>query len=148
MSTFFAFLHHLAAFTVVSALAVEFVLIRQVLTLETARRLMVVDGVYGASASLLLVVGWLRVFYFEKGYSYYFSNHAFLGKFSVFIIIALVSIIPTVEFLRWRKAVRAGRVPEVAPQKLVTIRRIIHWELAGIVVILLFAAMMARGISP
>jgi putative membrane protein len=132
----------------VSALAVEFVLIRQTLTLETARRLMVVDGLYGVSAGLLLVVGWLRVFYFEKGYAYYFSNHAFLGKFAIFIIIALVSILPTVEFLGWRKAVRAGRVPEIAPQKLITIRRIIHWELAGIVVILLFAAMMARGISP
>lgn len=34
MSTLFAFLHHLAAFTLVSALAVEFVLIRQELTVE------------------------------------------------------------------------------------------------------------------
>lgn len=33
MSTLFAFLHHLAAFTLVSALAVEFVLIRQDLTM-------------------------------------------------------------------------------------------------------------------
>ena len=33
MSTLFAFFHHVAAFTLVSALAVEFVLIRQDLTL-------------------------------------------------------------------------------------------------------------------
>lgn len=38
MSTFFAFLHHLAAFTLVSALAVEFILIGQELSLATARR--------------------------------------------------------------------------------------------------------------
>jgi putative membrane protein len=37
MSTLFAFLHHLAAFTLVSALAVEFVLIRQDLTMAIAR---------------------------------------------------------------------------------------------------------------
>src|SRR5947209_951147 len=83
MSTLFAFLHHLAAFTLVSALAVEFVLIRQELTLTSARKLPVVDAVLGGSATLLLIVGLLRVFYFEKGSAYYFSSHAFLTKFAV-----------------------------------------------------------------
>jgi putative membrane protein len=145
MTTIFAFLHHLAAFTLVAALAVEFTLIRQEITLATARRLLTVDGIFGASAGVLLVVGLLRVFYFEKGYLYYFSNHAFWGKLGLFIVIGLISIVPTVEFLRWRKPVQAGRAPEVSAQKLATIRRIIHWELAGIVLILLFAVMMARG---
>jgi len=36
MSTLFAFLHHVAAFTLVSALAVEFVLIRSVIHGELA----------------------------------------------------------------------------------------------------------------
>jgi putative membrane protein len=148
MTVLFAFLHHLAAFTLVAALAVEFMLIRQSLNIENARRLVITDGIFGASAGILLVVGLLRVFYFEKGYAYYFSNHAFLGKFGLFIVIALISIVPTVEFLRWRKAVQAGRLPDVSAQKIATIRRIIHWELAAIVFILLFAAMMARGISP
>jgi uncharacterized membrane protein len=43
--------------------------------------------------------------------------------------------------------VRAGQVPPVSAQKLLELRKIIHWELAGIVFILLFAAMMARGVS-
>ena len=38
MSTLFAFLHHLAAFTLVSAIAIEFVLLRGELTLWSARR--------------------------------------------------------------------------------------------------------------
>lgn len=38
MSTLFAFLHHRAAFTLVSALAVEFILIGQELSLAAARR--------------------------------------------------------------------------------------------------------------
>ena len=59
MSTLFAFLHHLAAFTLVSALAVEFVLIRQELTLANARKLPIVDAVLGGSATLLLIVGLL-----------------------------------------------------------------------------------------
>ncbi|MGC1894513.1 MAG: DUF2214 family protein, partial [Pseudolabrys sp.] len=85
MSTLFAFLHHVAAFTLVSALAVEFVLIRQDLTLAIARRLPIV--VLGISAGFLLVVGLLRVFFFEKGAAYYFHSHAFMTKFSVFIAV-------------------------------------------------------------
>ena len=141
----FAFLHHLAAFTLVAALAIEFLLIRQPVTLENARRLMAVDGIFGASAGVLLVVGLLRVFFFEKGYVYYFTSHAFLTKLALFILIGIASAIPTIEFLRWRAAVKAGRAPEVAAKKILTIRRIIHWELAGVVLILLFAAMMAKG---
>jgi len=145
MSTLFAFLHHLAAFTLVSALAVEFVLIRQELTLASARRLPVVDAVLGGSAGLLLIVGLLRVFYFEKGSAYYFSSHAFLTKFAVFIILAILSIVPTVEFLSWRKSLKAEQVPVVDARKMRLVRMLIHGELMGVVIILLCAAIMARG---
>jgi len=145
MSTFFAFLHHVAAFALVGALAVEFVLIGQELTLASARRLPIVDAVLGVSATLVLIVGLLRVFYFEKGSLYYFSSHAFLTKFAVFIILALLSIVPTLEFLSWRKAVKAGQVPAVEARRMRLVRSIIHGELAGIVIILLCAAIMARG---
>src|SRR5262252_4749420 len=110
MSTLFAFLHHVAAFTLVSALAVELVLLRQQLTHASARSLPVVDAVLGGSAGLLLIVGVLRVFYFEKGSTYYFSSHAFLTKLAVFIIVAVLSIVPTLEFLSWRKALKAGQL--------------------------------------
>ena len=145
MTTLFAFLHHVAAFTLVGALAAEFVLIRGELTLATARKLPIVDMVLGIAAGVLLVVGLSRVFWFEKGAAYYFHSHAFLTKLSLFIVIGLLSIIPTVEFLSWRKAVQQGQVPEVAAHKLRTVRMIIHAELAAVVIILLCAAIMARG---
>ena len=106
MSTLFAFLHHVAAFTLVSALAVEFILIGQEFSLATARRLVIADAVLGAAAGILLVVGLLRVFFFEKGADYYFHSHAFMTKFSIFIAVALLSIVPTLEFLSWRKALK------------------------------------------
>jgi putative membrane protein len=145
MIVLFAFLHHLAAFALVAALAIELVLIRQELTLANARKLQAADAVLGAAAGLLLIVGLSRVFFFEKGAGYYFSSHAFLSKFGLFIVIGLLSIIPTREFLAWRKATSEGRAPVVADQKLRSMRRIIHIELGGIVLILLFAAMMAKG---
>jgi putative membrane protein len=141
----FAFLHHLAAFALVAMLAVELVLLRQPITAENATRISIIDAVLGASAGVLLVVGLLRVFFFEKGWAYYFSSHAFLTKFGLFVVIGLASIVPTMEFMRWRKAVKSGRAPDVDPNKVQTIRKIVHWELVGVVLILACAAMMARG---
>jgi putative membrane protein len=145
MTTLFAFLHHVCAFTLVGALAIEFALIRQELTLSSARRLQVTDLVLGASAGLLLAIGLARVFFFEKGPEYYWHSHAFLTKFSLFIIIAFTSIIPTMEFLSWSGAIRVGQVPVMTPVKRKRVTMIIHAELAAIVIIVLCAAIMARG---
>jgi putative membrane protein len=145
MTTLFAFLHHLCAFTLVSALAIEFTLIRSELTLSSARRLQVTDLVLGMAAGALLVVGLLRVFFFEKGASYYFHSHAFLTKFSLFIVVGLLSIIPTMEFLSWRGAIKAGQAPVMEPSRRKRVTAIIHVELAAIIIILLCAAIMARG---
>jgi putative membrane protein len=145
MSTLFAFLHHLCAFTLVAAVAIEFTLVRQELTLSTARRLQVTDLVLGIAAGALFVIGLLRVFFFEKGADYYFHSYAFLAKFSLFIIVGLLSIIPTREFLSWGGAIKAGRVPVMEANKRKRVTAVIHAELAAIVVILLCAAIMARG---
>lgn len=139
MNAFMAFVHHVAAFTLVAALVVEFVLIRDPLTPPLARRLARADMVLGISATVLAVVGLLRVFYFEKGAAFYFHNAAFIAKLVLFILVALLSIYPTVKFLSWRKALDPTAVP--------AIRRVLHLELAGIVLILLCAALMARGIG-
>jgi putative membrane protein len=145
MTVLFAFLHHVAAFTLVAAVAIEFVLLRGEVTLWAARRLQVTDAVLGIAATVLLVVGLSRVFWFEKGAAYYFHSHAFLTKLSLFIIVALLSIVPTLEFLSWRKATKAGEAPVVAAGKLKRVRMILHLELAAIVLILLCAAIMAKG---
>ena len=134
-----AFLHHLAAFALVSAVVVEFVLIRQELTVANARRLALTDAMVGLSAGVLLVVGWLRVFYFEKGTGFYFHNVAFIAKMALFVAVAFLSIYPTMKFLSWRKGIDPAAVP--------AIRRVLHLELVGIVLILLCAALMARGIG-
>ena len=146
MSATFAFLHHLAAFTLVSAVAIEFVLIRE-LTLKSARMLLLVDAIFGVSAGTLLVVGFLRVFFFEKGAAYYFHSVPFIAKISLFAIVGLLSIYPTRKFLSWRGVLRQGVLPSVQASMLRRIQRIVHWELASVVGILLCAALMARGIG-
>ncbi len=145
MNALFAFLHHLAAFSLVAALAVEFVLLREELTPRTAQRILIADTIYGASAGAILVVGLLRVFHFEKGWAYYGHNLPFMIKMSLFAMVGLLSVYPTVEFLSWRKLLRAGAAPRLDALKQRRLRKVVHWELAGIVFILLSAALMARG---
>ena len=147
MTPLFAFLHHLAAFTLVAALAVEFVLLRGELTATRARQILSADRIYGVSAGLILVIGLARVFHFEKGAAYYFHSIPFIAKLSLFVIVGLLSIYPTVQFLSWRTDVRQGRTPAATDEKVRRIRTIIHLQLAAIVLLILCAALMAKGVG-
>ena len=140
-----AFLHHVAAFTVVTALGVEVALFKPPLTAVQARRIAVTDLIFGASATALLVIGLLRVFYFEKGAEYYFSNGFFRTKLSLFIIAALISIYPTIVFLSWKKPLKSGSAPAVSEAQRTRARLCMMLELTAILGILFCAPFMARG---
>ena len=147
MSALFAFLHHVAAFTLVAALAIEFVTLGGELTVATARRLVRTDRVFGIAAGVVLGVGLLRVFFFEKGSAYYFHSIPFLAKLALFAAVGLASIPPTLEFLSWRRDLAQGRAPVLSDARRRRLRALMHAELAGIVLILLCAALMARGVG-
>jgi putative membrane protein len=147
MAALFAFLHYVSAFTLFAAIVVEFVLLRGTLTVESARKILRADMILGISAGVLLIVGLARVFHFEKGAYYYFHTWTFIAKLSLFIIVGLLSAIPTIEFLRWRAPLKVGEAPVLSPERLRTILSILHYELMGLVLIILFAALMAKGIG-
>ena len=147
MAALFAFLHHLAAFALVSALVVEFALVRGELTVRTARRIQLYDLVYGVSAGLVFVIGVVRVLYFEKGADYYLHSIPFLAKLALFLVVGLLSIYPTVTFLSWGKYLSLGQAPAVSEGRLRSIRTILHVEMAGVVLILLCAVLTARGVG-
>src|SRR3546814_16164031 len=79
--------------------------------------------VFGASAGAVLVIGLLRVFFFEKGAAFYFTNIPFLAKLALFALIGLLSIRPTREFLSWRSAIKVGEAPTVDPGTLRQLRK-------------------------
>jgi putative membrane protein len=141
-----AFLHHAAAFLLVAVVTVELVLLRE-LTLTTARSLLRMDAVYGVAALVLLAVGFLRVFYTEKGSAYYFHSIPFIAKITLFAVVGLLSIYPTRQFLRWRAPLRDNRVPAVDDGTRRKIRLVLHVELTLLFLMMLCAAMMARGIG-
>ena len=144
-SPLMAFLHHLAAFTVVAALAVEVAMFKPPLSPAQARRLQRTDLIFGLSAAAVLVIGALRVAYFEKPVVYYLHDVFFIAKLAAFLIAGLISIYPTITFLSWNAALKAGAAPAVSAERAGRVRLCLMLELTAIVVMLACAALMARG---
>jgi putative membrane protein len=142
-----AFLHHAAAFVIVGVLTAELVLLGGDLTPTSARSILRMDVAYGIAAVVLLIVGFGRVLYTEKGPTYYLHSIPFLVKISLFLIVGLLSIYPTFPFLGWRGALRAGRAPALAAPVRRRLRMVVHIELTLLFVIMLCAALMARLIG-
>jgi putative membrane protein len=62
------------------------------------------------------------------------------------VAIGLISVAPTLTYLRWRRAARVdGRLPQQG--ELTRVRRWIHLQLALFVGLPMLAAMMARGVG-
>ena len=139
-----AALHHLLLFGLVAMLASQAVLLRGPLDAPALRRIGRNDGVYGACAGLLLVTGLLRIGFGVKGHDFYLHNPWFHAKLGTIVLVGLLSILPTLEFARWRKALRAdpGFLP--TPAQVDRTGGIIRFELVLVGVIFVLAAAMAR----
>ncbi len=113
-SAFFAFLHFVAVFGVVATVFLEWQTMSPAPTHAEALRIQRCDRWYGLFAMLLVVVGLLRVYFFEKGKAFYFANPFFNAKMTLFVLVGLVSIYPTIRFIKWRAQTRQGAAPVVS----------------------------------
>ena len=59
---------------------------------------------YGLLAGLIVVVGFSRAIFAAKGWTYYEHNALFWAKLATFALIGLLSVPPTLAYLRWRRA--------------------------------------------
>lgn len=140
-----AFGHFLAFFSLAAALVLQLALLTESPSLETARRIQRADHVLGLSAILLLVFGFLRVFYFEKGSEFYFGNIFFWIKLVLFVAAGVISIYPSLNFRRWNSELNQDIAPELGGDTLARLKKIIHWELVLVGGILVCASLMAKG---
>ncbi len=145
-TAFFAALHHLLFFIIAAVLAAELVLVAEPVTVKSAKRLALLDAHYGAAAIGILAVGFIRAVYFEKGWDFYAHNPFFHAKIGAFLLVALLSIYPTIQFTRWRRSAVAHEKPPDAPTR-DKVRRFVLVELIGLGVVFVCAALMARGIG-
>ncbi len=146
-SSIIAYLHFMAAFGVVLSVTYQWVTFDRSLTLLDARRIQKADIIYGVSAGSVLVFGYLRLFYFEKGSDYYFGDSFYYLKLYTFALVGIISIYPTVRFWKWRKTTKAGNPPVIEEKEFVITRWILRVEVIGLLIMILAASMMAKGVG-
>ena len=135
-----AILHHLIVFTLFAVVFVEFVNVRSGMDAAAVRRIAAIDAWYGILAGVIIAVGFSRVIFAAKGWYYYSHNLFFWTKIGTFVVIGLLSIPPTLAYLKWRKA---GGTPTDAA--VASVRRYLWIEVLLFAPLLAFAASMARG---
>jgi putative membrane protein len=146
-SAVLAFIHHLAAFTLFASILFEHLTFKRDISLASAKRLLVVDTLYGLSALIVLAAGLARAIHFEKGWEFYSNNAFFWIKLGAFAVAGLLSIYPTVTFISWRKSVKQNLLPAITDAKLKNITWMLRLQMLCLLVILWAAAMMARGVG-
>lgn len=142
-----ACLHHLVVFSLVAAPAAELALMRGTMGAPRLRHVARLDAIYGVLAMLILAIGFGRVFHGAKGPAFFLHNPVFWAKLAFFAAVGLVSIVPTVRVLRWKRAVARDAAFVVAEGDLASTRAWLKIELALFVPIPLLAAAMARGVG-
>ena len=140
-----AVLHFILIFALVGILGAEAALVHRGMDAKHANRVAVLDRSYGAAAGLLLVVGFLRVFYGAKGAAFYLENPVFWAKIAAFTLIAALSVPPTVKFIVWQRRARKEPGFRPADADVRGVRRLIMAQAAMLPVIPVLAGVMARG---
>lgn len=140
-----AYAHILAILTMVVFLASEAALCRvQWLNAAVVERLVNIDMVYIASAIAVLLTGLARTFWGVKGTAWYWTNPLLHVKVTLFVVIVLLSIKPTLMFLRWRRVLRAnGTLPDESQIR--AARKLVMWQAHILPFIPLAAVFLARG---
>ena len=142
-----AIAHHLLIFSLFGLLVTEMVMLRPEIPAATVIRLSRSDSAFGLVAALIVIVGFSRVFFGEKGSAFYLQNPVFWAKIAAFVIVGLLSIQPTIRFIQWAKAARADQNFRPPTADILATKRFMHYEGVAFIFILIFAAMMARGIG-
>ena len=140
-----AIVHHLLAFSLAAILAAELAVTSPGLAGDRLRRLQRLDRHYGALAVLIIAVGVLRVIYGGKGPDFYLASHAFWAKMAAFALVGLLSIPPTVRYIRWGRSAKADAAYAVPDEEVRAVRKWLFAQVALFATIPVFAAMIARG---
>jgi putative membrane protein len=142
-----AYLHISAILGLVVFLSSEAALCRpEWMNAAVVRRLTRVDLLYLVAAIAVLATGIARTVWGIKGTAWYWHQPLLHLKLGLFLLIGLMSIKPTLLFMRWRRQLdAAGTLPAEAEVR--SARRWIMVEAHLLVLIPLAATLLARGVG-
>lgn len=133
------YIHFLGILFLFATLFSQNLLIRREVSIQQFKKIAVIDGIYGLSALVVLATGLLQWFAVGKPAVFYSSNPVFIAKVSIFILVGLLSIYPTVAFARKRK-ITENKIQ--IPKSIIMVIRI---EMLLVIILPLLAILMARG---
>ena len=140
-----AYAHFLAILTLVVFISSEAALCRvEWMNAKVVERLAVVDRIYAVAAVAVLITGIARTWWGAKGTSWYWHQPLLHLKLALFIAVGLMSIKPTIMFIRWRRELAAtGALPSEGDVR--TARKWVMVQAHIVAVIPLAAVFLARG---
>ncbi len=136
------YLHFISIFVVFAAVLGQHLVLRGTITRARVGVAQRFDIAYAISVVLVLATGLAQWFWIGKGAAFYSSNPVFHTKLTLFLIIGIVSIYPSVFLGKNRKGDPSEEI--VIPPALVWSVRI---ELVLLLVMPLLATLMAKGIG-
>ena len=146
ISALFAFLHFVAVFGIFAVVVLQWQTMSPAPSLAEAKRIQVSDRWFGILALVVLVAGFLRVYYFEKGKAFYGTNPFFQAKLALFLVVGLLTIYPTVRFLKWRAQTKQGLAPVLAAHEYKAMA-LLRTEVVLLLATAGCASPMARGVG-
>ena len=140
-----AALHLVAILTFVVFLSSQAALCRsEWMNAAVVERLVRLDVIYGAAALVMIGSGLARLFWGIKGMSWYVSQPLFHIKITIVVVMAIMSIWPSIMFRRWRRNLQAsGALPDELEVK--KVRRLVMIQSHVLPVVAVIAVFWARG---
>jgi len=144
IAIFIKYIHFISIFIVVSAVVAEYLLLKAKMTRAELKRLSIIDGFYGVASIIVVGAGlYLWLGGIGKPAEFYTNNHIFLTKVGLFILVGLLSLYPTIFFLKNRKGDDETTLIEVPK----SIKMVIRIELLILFLMPLLATLMANGVG-
>jgi len=140
-----AYVHILAILSMVVFISSEAAICRtEWMNARVVERLVRVDLIYGIAAVLVLLSGLARTYWGYKGGGWYWTNWLLHLKLGMFVVVALMSIKPTLMYRRWRRELAAtGALPSDA--QITDARKWVMIQAHIIAIIPIAAVFLARG---
>jgi putative membrane protein len=142
-----AYLHLLSIFFLAFTLLREWALLRGGPPALDIKALARTDRHYLFAAVAVIASGVGRILLGIKPWAFYAHNPLFHAKIGLFVLLGILSIKPTLAFIRWRRAQAADVDYRVAPNDWRFVRRMLLIELHLLALIPLLATLMARGVG-
>lgn len=136
---FFRYLHFIGIMSLAGCLVMQHLLISSENKIEELKKIGFIDIIYWISLILTLIGGVALWLFVGKDSSFYLANGVFHAKLSLFVVIILLSIYPSMFYIKNKKKdVESIKMPKV-------IIMLVRMQLALLFILPYLGVLIARG---